>query len=144
MFQGTRKALNSIFSNFHRLVTGWPDGHTFKHLKQQVLEKLVNEHDEMFDKLAIHLQKSKLSYAQIVEAIRTCDNQEPILDNTGEFIMFIVVSEQFVQRFNSTAILEDDSYCVQFVVIALCQGRNNVCQKEHICVLKEMFIFKNN
>ena len=87
IFQGTRKALNSIFSNFHRLVTGWPKGHTFKHLKRQVLEKLVDDHDQMFDKLEIHLQKSKLSYAQIVEAIHTCDNQEPIPDNTGEFII---------------------------------------------------------
>ena len=48
------KCLNSIFSNFYRMVHGWPANHTFKNLKHKVILNLIEDCDEMATKLQPH------------------------------------------------------------------------------------------
>ena len=82
-----KKSLNSLFSNVHRLIYGWPEGHTFKHLKCLVLLMLVDERHDVVGKLQTHLDKSKLSYQEAVCAIRDLDTDEPIPEHLGDFIL---------------------------------------------------------
>ena len=48
------------------MVMGWPAQHTYKHLKWEVLVKLVEERDEMATLLQPHLNKQGLSYKEAV------------------------------------------------------------------------------
>ena len=62
--------MNALFSNIHRLIYGWPEGHNFKHLKRQVIVDLVDHRDDYYDNLKVHLVKSKFSYEEAVTLIK--------------------------------------------------------------------------
>ena len=65
----------------------WPNGHTFKHLKRQVVVDLVDKCDMYADKLETHLKKTKLSYQEAVEEIRQQDDEEPIPSNLSDLVI---------------------------------------------------------
>ena len=71
-------------------VFNWPVGYNYKMMKCQVLIDLVDNRDEMADKLDTHLKQSKLSYQEAVEAIHACDTDEPIPSNLGDFIVVAI------------------------------------------------------
>ena len=81
------KCLNSIFSNFYRMVHGWPANHTFKNLKCKVILNLIEDRDEMATKLQPHLDKQLLTYQQAVEEINAGDNLEDIPEALSDFII---------------------------------------------------------
>ena len=81
------KCLNSIFSNFYRMVHGWPTNHTFKNLKHEVILNLIEDSNEMATKLQPHLDKQLLMYQQAVEEINARDNLEDIPEALGNFII---------------------------------------------------------
>ena len=67
------------------MVAGWPAQHTYKHLKWEVLVKLIKKRDEMATLLQPHLNKQALSYKEAVEAINDRDNIEEIPEALGDF-----------------------------------------------------------
>ena len=79
------------------MVTGWPAQQTYKHLKWEVLVKLVEERDEMATLLQPHLDKQALSYKEAVKAINDRDNIEEISEALGDFIFgrFISITKYF-------------------------------------------------
>ena len=86
-FQGTTKSLNSIFANIHQMVYGWPDGHTFKHLKREVLLNLIEEREAFLSKLQHHLDKQPLCYKDAILQIHSRDSDEEIPPALGDFIL---------------------------------------------------------
>ena len=85
--KGTTKSLNLIFSNFWQMVCGWPDGHTFEHLKRQVLFNLIEHWETYATKLQQHLDKQPLSYKEAVLEINNCDQNEQIPTALGDFVL---------------------------------------------------------
>ena len=69
------------------MVHGWPDGHTYKHLKRAVLLKLVEEREDVVEKLQRHLDKSSFTYEEAVEEIRSRNNLEEIPKYLGDFVL---------------------------------------------------------
>ena len=69
------------------MVHGWPSGHTFKNLKREVILKLLDERDDMCTLLDPHLQKQSLSYRDAVLEIIKRDNDEPIPEALGDFVL---------------------------------------------------------
>lgn len=69
------------------MVHGWPSGHTFKHLKREVILKLLDEKEEMLPLLQRHLDKQSLSYKAAVTEIINRDNAEEIPEALGDFII---------------------------------------------------------
>ena len=86
-FKGTTKSLNSIFLNFWQMVYGWPDGHTFKHLKRQILFNLIEHWETYATKLQQHLDKQPLSYKEALLQISNHDQNEPIPTALGDFVL---------------------------------------------------------
>ena len=82
-----QKSLNLLFANFFRLVPTWPNGYTFRHLKQQVIVELLDEWEEMLQKLQHHLDRTKMMYEEAVTEIINRDNMEPIHELLGDFIL---------------------------------------------------------
>ena len=81
------KSLNSIFANIHQMVYSWLDGHTFKHLKCEVLLNLIEKREAFLTKLQHHLDKQPLSYKDAVLEINSRDSDEEILPTLGDFIL---------------------------------------------------------
>ena len=69
------------------MVYGWPDGHTFKHLKHEVLLNLIEERKAFSSKLQHHLDKLLLSYKDAVLEINSRDSDEEIPSALGDFIL---------------------------------------------------------
>ena len=87
MFQGSTKSLNSIFVNFHQIVYSWPDGHTHKHLKCEVLVNLIDDHEYYTTKLQHHLDKQSLTYKDAIIEINNRDDDQAIPPVLGDFII---------------------------------------------------------
>ena len=60
---------HSLFANVFQLCCNWPPGMTYKNLKRQVIVKLIDDRDEMCEKLQRNLDKSTYSYALSQELI---------------------------------------------------------------------------
>ena len=69
------------------MVYGWPDGHTFKHLKREVLLNLIEEREAFSSKLQHHLDKQPLSYKDAILEIHSRDSDEEIPPPLGDFIL---------------------------------------------------------
>ena len=70
------------------MVYGWLDGHTFKHLKRQVLFNLIEQWETYATKLQQqHLDKQLLSYKEAVLEINNHDQNEPIPTALGDFVL---------------------------------------------------------
>ena len=69
------------------MVYGWPDGHTFKHLKREVLLNLIEEREAFSSKLQHHLDKQPLCYKDAVLQINSRDSDEEIPPALGDFIL---------------------------------------------------------
>ena len=69
------------------MVYGWPDGHTFKHLKCEVLWNLIEEREAFSMKLQHHLDKQPLCYKDAVLKINSRDSDEEIPAILGDFIL---------------------------------------------------------
>ena len=87
MFQTSTKLLNSIFANFHQMVHSWPDGHTHKHLKHEVLVNLIDDREYYATKLQHHLDKQSLTYKDAVIEINNRDDDQAIPLALGDFII---------------------------------------------------------
>ena len=87
MFQGLTKLLNSIFANFHQMVHSWPNGHTHKHLKHEVLVNLIDDHEYYTMKLQHHLDKQSLTYKDAIIEINNHDDDQAIPLALGNFII---------------------------------------------------------
>ena len=87
MFQGSMKSLNSIFVNFHQMVHLWPDGHTHKHLKCEVLVNLIDDREYYATKLQHHLDKQSLTYKDAVIEINNRDDDQAIPPALGDYII---------------------------------------------------------
>ena len=85
--QGSTKFLNSIFANVHQMVQGWPDGHTHKHLKREVLVNLIDDREYYASKLQHHLDKRDKTYKEAVIEIKQRDDDQPIPPALGDFII---------------------------------------------------------
>ena len=81
------KSLNSIFYTVHQMFHSWPAGHTYKHLKREVLLNLINERETYCTKLQMHLDKQELSYMDAVLEINARDTDEAIPPALGDFIL---------------------------------------------------------
>ena len=79
--------MDSIFSNFHKLIGTWPDGFTSKHLKRNVIKFLVEERASVSTKLQHLLDNSKESYSSAVEKMYSQNNKEPLPPGLGHFIL---------------------------------------------------------
>ena len=69
------------------MVYGWPDGHTFKHLKCEVLLNLIEEKEAFSSKLQHHLDKQPFSYKDAILQINSRDSDEEIPPALGDFIL---------------------------------------------------------
>ena len=58
--QGTKKSLNALFSNVHRVLHNVLGGYKYTHLKRQNIVKLIKERDYMSGKLERHLNKTSI------------------------------------------------------------------------------------
>ena len=85
--QGLTKSLNSIFANVHQMVQGWPDGHTHKHLKCEVLVNLIDDREYYASKLQHHLDKQDKTYKEAVIEIKQRDDDQPIPPALGDFVI---------------------------------------------------------
>ena len=69
------------------MVYGWPDGHTLKHLKHEVLLNLIEKREAFSTKLQHHLDKQPLSYKDAVLKINSRDSDGEIPSALGDFIL---------------------------------------------------------
>ena len=69
------------------MVYGWPDGHTFKHLKHEVLLNLIKEREAFSSKLQHHLDKQPLCYKDAVLKINSRDSDKEIPPELGDCIL---------------------------------------------------------
>ena len=69
------------------MVQGWPDGHTHKHLKREVLVKLIKDLQYYAMKLQHHLDKQEKTYKQAVIEIKKHDEVQPIPEALGDFVI---------------------------------------------------------
>ena len=79
--------LNVIFYNVHQMVHGWPVGHTYKHLKHEVVYNPIKNWEEYTTKLQLHLDKQDLTYMDVVLEINKRDGDEQIPTALGDFIL---------------------------------------------------------
>ena len=69
------------------MVQSWPDGHTHKHLKREVLVNLIDDREYYATKLQLHLDKQDLTYKNAVIEINNRDDDEPIPAALGDFVI---------------------------------------------------------
>ena len=86
--QGTKKSLNALFSNVHRVLHDVPSSYKYTHLKHQTVVKLIKEKDYMSGKLECHLYKTEMTYAEAVQAIIDLNGEnDPIPRDLGDFFL---------------------------------------------------------
>ena len=69
------------------MVQGWPDGHTHKHLKREVLVNLIEDREYYATKLQHHLDKQEKTYKEAVIEIKERDEVQPIPEALGDFVI---------------------------------------------------------
>ena len=69
------------------MVQGWPDRHTHKHLKWEVLVNLIEDREYYATKLQHHLDKQEKTYKEAVIEIKECDKVQPIPEALGDFVI---------------------------------------------------------
>ena len=70
------------------MVQSWPDGHTHKHLKREVVVNLIDDREYYATKLQIHLDKQAMMYKDaILEINKRDDDNDSIPEALGDFII---------------------------------------------------------
>ena len=57
---------------------------TWVHLKCEVMMFIINKWEVIFDEMAVHVDKSVLSYHEICKHYIEANNQSPIAQGTGD------------------------------------------------------------
>ena len=97
-----------LWLNMHMQLGHLPMGYTWVHLKHEVLMFIINKQEAIWDEMAVHVDKSTLSYHDICKHYIEATINTPIAKGTGDFIIAgtclflklpnIIIKLSFVKR----------------------------------------------
>ena len=99
---------NTLWANMHIQLGHLQPGHNWVHLKHEVLMFIINKREQIWDQMAVHVDKSTFSYQEICKHYIEAKTDTPIAKGMGDFIitgtrlfldlLIIIVKPCYVQR----------------------------------------------